>query len=115
MVGFHSLQGHNEQPLSFEVDLPILRNDGTITCTSGPKGMPHGSPGILRVSPKVRFPVFPNLKARCYPLYRHVNDARFIGRGFDGIFVTRLIQVDRAAISIEAMLLVVKTIIFQRV
>ncbi len=101
MVGFHALQGVNENPSAFEIDGAFFGDDAAFDVAAGPEGVSHCSPWMVRIGAEVGFTVGADLEARSDAGDGEVDDAGFVDGGFDGVSGSVLVEGDGAAVGVE--------------
>ena len=70
---------------------------------------------MLWISPKVSLAILPNLESWSGPRDDDIHDARVVHDGFDSIGIPLFIQCNSTSICIERKLLIIKSVVIQRI
>lgn len=85
VVRLHALQSWDENTAACQVVGLGLGGNGTLDGASGPEGMGHGAPRVLRVGSEVGGAVLADSEAGGFAGDLEVNDAIRVDGGLDGV------------------------------
>ena len=115
MVGFHALQGVDENPSAFEINGAFFGDDVAFDVAAGPEGVSHCPPWMVRIGAEVGFTVGADLEARSDAGDGEVDDAGFVDGGFDGVSGGVVVEGDGAAVGVERKFAGVEAVVVESV
>lgn len=101
MVWLHALKRMDEHSPTREVKGLFLSLDGSLHGTPGPERMVHRAPRVLRVSAKIRGPIFTDHQTWRRPGEGQLHQTIVVNGGFDGVGIGFFVEGDAQVIRAE--------------
>lgn len=111
VVGLHSLESVAQHAAALDVNLTLLGDDGSLDAAARPEVVVHGAPRRLGVGAVVGCAVFSTHEAGSSPGELDVDHAVVVHRRLDGVCAAIFRELDRDAIGVEGMLVLVESVV----